>query len=698
MFRQPLRAAAIVVAGSVLLRGGLEAQQRIDPERAQWNSAEVEELVDRARLARGALAEAADLQTYQARTDGHVYFFVDPEQGERYLIRIDQIASELRWQAPGLLQQHVVGERSETRLPVKDFDYYLDRLTLVPHGFGDEIRIGSGRDVAGVLNPLAPPASEDPAEETYDFRMGESLAIAVAGRAEPVRIQEIAVRPRDPTRPGILGTIHLDQASASVVRMAFTFTPASYVDPRNDRISIELEYGLWEGRYWLPNLQRIDVRREIPALDLGIGTVIRAVLRVHDYVLDSPIPEDLFGMPSVTFVPPDAREAFPFSTGLYEELDQDGLADLIVDADPRQLRARAMELIETIPASGLSPTRLHLRGFSSLLRYGRAEGLRVGLGGSIHPRPGLQIRATGGYPVKDARVQARGDLETLLTPEWTLGAHIRVRNPDDLGLTRGASPLISTLGAVIRGEDYLDPFWVTGAGARVQYRTDQASRISVGLGIERHSSASLQVESAPLQNSRSFRPVRPVIDTEFFRADFGIRSLVGLPVGGRGWGELDATFLYGQEGNGLGIAAELDERWALGAPNRELQLAAKGWTWFGDPLPQGHRLLGGRGSIPGFEYREFTGESVVAGSLVGSVDLWGPFLRLRSGLHAGWSDGGDPQVAELWNATGTDGIRGSASIGIGLAWDLIRLDLARGLRGGEWQLLFSMDRRWWERL
>jgi hypothetical protein len=38
---------------------------------------------------------------------------------------------------PGPGRQRIVGERSETRLPVRDFRYYLDRLTLVQYGFGD---------------------------------------------------------------------------------------------------------------------------------------------------------------------------------------------------------------------------------------------------------------------------------------------------------------------------------------------------------------------------------------------------------------------------------------------------------------------------------------------------------------------------------------------------------------------------------
>ncbi len=662
-----------------------------------WNTPEVLELVSRARSARRMLAASADLQTYQARTEGHVYFFIDPEQGERYLIRIDQIASEVWWMAPNLLQQRVVGERSETRLPVQDFDYYLDRLTLVPHGFEDEIRIGSGLDVEGVPHPLAPPPA-GAGEELYDYRLGQSVAVFVGGRTEPVRIQEIAVRPKDPSRPAIIGGFHVDLASASLTRMAFTFTPASYVDPRNDRITVELDYGLWDGRYWLPNVQRIEVRREIPQLDLGVGTVIRAMLQVRDYVLDAPLPPRFGVLPRVSFAPAQERRAYPFSTGLYDNMAADGLAAMVVDPDVRELRERATELITARPGSGLSPVRFHYPGFSSAIRYRRAEGLRLGVGGSTQPQPTLRVRGGVGYALAESGLQADLTLERLVTAQWSLNVRARAGDLDDLGLVPGSSALISSIGALVRAEDYVDPYHVGGGSVGLEYRTETGSLLSVAMGVERHRSATLELDSSPLRPSRRFRPIRPVEKAEFLRVDAALRRPVSLAGAAMGVGEVAAMVLHGQPGYGVGLSSELDQRWGPATPTRELQLRANGWVWLGDPLPQGHRLLGGRGTVPGFAYREWAGRRALATSLVGSTDIWGPMLRLRAGLHSGWAGGVNSEVASRWAAGATKGIRTAASIGIGVAWDLVQLDLARGINGGEWQLLLSVDRRWWDRL
>jgi hypothetical protein len=212
-----------------------------------WNEPRVLELVQRAREARRTLITHGGLESYRALTEGHIYFFVDPEEGERALIRLDQVAVELRWQAPDIVQQHILGNRSETRLPVREFRYYLDRLTLVQYGFGDEIQVGSGMDVAGVPHPFAPLPGGDPNLAPYDFRLADSLAIRLPGEPEPIRMHELEVRPRDPAAPGILGRVLVDRRSGSIVRMQFTFTPASYVDRRTDRIEVELDYGLWEG-------------------------------------------------------------------------------------------------------------------------------------------------------------------------------------------------------------------------------------------------------------------------------------------------------------------------------------------------------------------------------------------------------------------------------------------------------------------
>jgi hypothetical protein len=675
----------------------IQAQVGTNPAEAAWNTPEALALVDRARHARATLAASGDLRSYRARLEGQIYFFVDPEVGERHLIRIDQIAAELAWEAPDRLQQHVVGERSETRLPVREFDYYPDRLTLVPYGFGNEIRVGSGRDVSRVPHPLAPALPADVGGELYDFQLGAALTLLVPGRASPLRIRELAVRPRDPARPAFVGTLHLDEESGSLVRTIFTFTPASYVDPRNDQVTVEMDYALWEDRYWLPNVQRIEVRREIPGLDIGIGTIIRSVLRVGGYELNVPIPSEVRGRPPITFAPAESRTAYAFETGLYDRLELDGLQNLILETDLRELRARAMEILGRSPQSGLSPFRFHLPNISSALRYRRSEGIRVGVGGAFDVSPGATLRGAGGYAASSEDLQLTASVSAALAPAWWTNVRVRFRDTDDLGLTPASAPLLASLAALVRAEDYADPFEVSGGSWGLERETAAGGRMRFQLGIERHKSLFLELENAPLDRARAFRPVRRVAESDFFVARAEAVGLVDGPLGGHGLGTLGVTGLQGKAGGGLGLRGEVEQRWANASGSRDVEVRAMGWVWTGDPLPQGHRLLGGRETLPGFPFRVFSGTKVGAGSAVAAFDVARPFLRVRAGVHGGWANGGDAEVRASWATTSTGGFRAAVSAGVSTAWDLLRLDVARGLGDdGEWQLLFSVDRGWWE--
>jgi hypothetical protein len=684
------------VVAVLLLSTGSAGQ--MDPGADGWNDPGALELVERGRQARRQLSLDGDLETYRALTEGHVYFFVDPEEGRRSLIRVDQVAVELQWQAPDLVRQRIVGERSETRLPVRDFRYYLDRLTLVQYGFGDEIQVGSGMDVAGVPHPFAPLPDSDPERAVYDFRISDSLTLRLPGRPDPIRLTELEVRPRDPTAPGVMGTLLLERVTGHIVRMTFSFTPASYVDRRTDWIEVDVDYGLWEGRYWLPNRQRIEVRRELPEVDLGVGTVIRAVLRVGDYELNVPLPPDLVWRPPVVFAPEEERTSHPFAEGLLDRLEEDGLAGMETRADPRELRARARELLANRPPTGLSPVRLHLPGISSAVRYNRTEGAFAGMGGSVRPSAGLRARAHGGFAFGPRRAAGSLRLDGVWADGrgWELGAGANQER--DLGVLPAADPLTASVGALLRAEDYADPFRTSWIDAVATTGGGEPWHFAAGVGLRRDRTPALAPEHAPLDRARRFREVRPVAHGTFLTARvLGTRAM-SWP--GRAPGELTLS-LQGLSGDpGRGVEPRLDVRgsWSDPAGSRELEARLVARSWLGDPLPQGHRLIGGRGTVPGYPLRGWAGREVVLGSVEGAMDLGTPLIRGRAGLHAGWAGGGDPVLLEAWEAGPTRGFRPAASLGLGVGWDVLRVTAARGLREGEWQFFLSIDPRWWDQL
>ena len=285
-----------------------------------WNGSRALELVGQARDLRQATAIDSAFQAYEADARGYVYFFLDrPDSDERKLVKTDQIALKLFWRAPDQTKQRVIGLRDEKLLPTS-IKYHIDHLTVVQDDFGDLIRLGDGDEVAAVAHPVAPGA-----EEVYDFRLADSLTLSLPGSTPDIRVYELEVRPKEPEAPGVIGSVFLQRGSGAIVRMNFTFTPASYGDGNLDYIRISMDNSVWDGKYWLPYRQEVELRRELPVIDFLAGSIIRGRFEIRDYRFNPPLGDFLFVGGPVSSVPQAARESFPFETGLYDQLQVEGL-------------------------------------------------------------------------------------------------------------------------------------------------------------------------------------------------------------------------------------------------------------------------------------------------------------------------------------------------------------------------------------
>jgi hypothetical protein len=716
----------VLGAGSLLhsIPGGALAQAPpplsppATPAQAAWDAPEARALLELGREARSRQIGDGSLWSYTALTEGHIYFYVDSDEGDQALIRVDQVAVELSWEAPDVVRQRIVGERSETRLPVRDFRYYLDRLTLVQYGFGDEIEVGSGMDVARVPHPLADP----PRGEAYRVRLGDGVTLRVPGIDDPIRVRELHVEPVNPGLPGVIGTLFLDEADGQLVRFSMGFTPASYQDPRTDRIVVTLDYGLWEGRYWLPNRQELEVRREIPEFDVGVGTIIRAVLRVGEYQLNAPVSPFLRDLPSVTALPLAERRAFQFREGLYDALSRDGMDGVRTRVDPGDLR-RELEsrVARAVLPSGLSPVRLYVAGASDALEASRARGVSVGMGASWRPEPGVRLRTHLGYAGAAERPTLRieGDRIPPVAsgPAW--GGDLFLNAVGDLGLAPAMPGVFSSLSALLVGEDYRDPWQRSGARMRASlppgaiarhlegdgaalallYRLTADVRFDGAIGVEVHRSEVLRWEEAPGRLSflsdpdAGARPVLPITEGTFFIVDLGgsRRSAGTLPGGLErivpGFGSWTVVggveVLAGSPGTGVRLRGELSHSRTPVTGHWDAEFMLRGGGQAGARLAQQTTLLGGRETLPGFPFRALAPDRWALLSLEGSRDLipGSPWVRLRAGGGGAWMDGT---------------FRGRASAGVGLYYNILRIEGARGWGElGESQLLISIDPLWW---
>jgi len=651
----------------------------IAPARAQeptWNEASALDLVARARVERHSAVVDTAFRSYRADARGYVYFFFDrPDSGERTLVKADQIALQVFWQAPDRTRQRIVGLRDKKLLPT-NIHYHLDHLTVVQDDFGDRIRIGDGDEVSDVLHPLAPGA-----DSVYDYRLADSLSIRYGGGSEEVKVYEIRVRPKDPGRPAYVGSVYLDRATAAIVRMTFTFTPSSYVDPYLDYIRISLDNSLWMGRHWLPYRQEVELRREIPQLDFLVGSIIRGRFEIGPYAFNPPLSPQLFAGRGVTAAPESERRAFPFERGLFDDLEQEGLAPT---PSLEEIRAEARRIVTDRALSGLAPVRLYFRSFSDGLRYDRAEGVFVGAGIDLRPRPSIQTRTSAGYAF--GREKPSGSLVLEGAPARVVPVlEAYWDRLEDLGQFEGAAPLVRSLGATFASQDWLDPWFARGARLTLRGSRPEGGP-SVALRWERQASASNVLAE------KGFPPVRPI--TEGTLAAIDVRAPFASP--GRGEGSVDLTLA--RLGARTFASAVLRNGWSLDRPGDAWSLHADvsvGGATARTPV-QELFLLGGRGTLPGFGFREFVGRGFGLARVEGTHPLLRPWVGIRAFAALGATTFASASLPTVgWEgAHDSGGVRASVGAGISLGWDVLRFDVAHGLgTGGVWEVIFSVDPR-----
>jgi len=678
-----------------LLAGFVAAPGSPAPAHAQdgpaWNSARALGLMQLARTRRRQPLADTLLQNYQSHAEGVVYFYLDRrDTDERVLVKTDQVALDVYWAQPNRTKQRIVGMRDESSLPNRMY-YHLDHLTVVQNGFGDIMRMGDGDEVVDVPHPAAPGS-----DSIYEFRLADSLELRLPGAPAPVKAYEIEVRPRRVDRSAIVGSVFVDHLTGDIVRMTFTFTPVSYVDRRLDYINVSLDNSLWQGRYWLPYEQAVEIRRQVPELDFVVTSVIQGRFRVWDYLFNQPLPESMFLGYPVTAVPKEQREAFAFNRGIYEDLHDAGLAP---PPQMKDLRARAAALVRQRALSGLPRLRLSLPSASSALRFNRAEGLFLGWGGSFTPGTSTRLEIAGGFAFGASRPVLIAGMRTG-TQATSARVEGFLNEPRDLGVRAGAPGAFNTLTS-LWGDDYSDLFHASGLRVSVQPAAGAGWSLEIGAAAERDVAAAPALDAPPLSDA----PFRPI-----FAVDAGTR-LSGRVALGRALRESAGLSWGGQ----LSVEAGAFERDGFALPRIDLslrrgsfdrrgvaELALAAGLSLGAPAAQHLFLLGGRNTLPGHGYRRYAGDRFALARFDVARDVWRPFVRARVGASAGWTDGLDEGAileggaAASWTVSEASPIRGAVGAGVGLLWDLLRIDIAHGLGpGGEAQLLISIDPRVW---
>ena len=674
-----LRFRAVALAVVVLAPRLLEAQA--------WNDARAMELVTRATERRARQLADTGLADYTATALGSLSFLAQVGEGfpdPPRVVKADQIALEVYWRAPNHSKQLILGRRDTLVLPT-DIQYHRDHLGIVQNNFPQIIRLGDGDEVRDVPHPLSVAGLV-----AYDYAISDSMRIEIPGQV--IEVYELRIKPKNERAAAAVGAVYLSRSDAQVVRMAFAFTRAALIDPQLEDVSIVLDNALIEQRFWLPRRQEIEIRRSGTWLDFPARGIIRGGFEICCYKINTGVPVTRFTGPEIDQAPPDRRAAFEFETPLRDIIPPD--VATVSSEDIARVQARAAELVGQAALERTRSGALLAGSVSDLVRFNRAEGTSLGVGVRRRVASGLDLGLTGRYGLADERVKgaARLTWRASARNSWRLSAFDEVRDASDVMEVSGVR---NSLAAQEFSVDFTEPYRSRGFELRLDTRASSTVLLTLVIGHEW--TDSLRIEASPSRGS--FRPAPAVPEWRGWRADVGVvRGPQPWLGGSLAWEARGLWRIAGDnEPSGQRGTLRLDYERPAGRSNLQAT------TFLGASntgLSQDSVRAGGPVSAPGYSPHQFRSAVVLIQRLELHTPIAFPAFPLGRWGHAPARATLAPYasllLSEESSATGAR-LAGYPSVGAALLvfFDLVRFDVARGIRNGKWFFGVDISRELW---
>ncbi|HUF64676.1 MAG TPA: hypothetical protein VMM17_01750 [Gemmatimonadaceae bacterium] len=663
-----------------------------------WNDPQALALVERASDRRAVQLADTALKDYRARAHGYLTFLAQVGAGfpePPKIVKADEIALDVYWAAPALSKQVIVGARDTLLLPT-DIQYHRDHLGIIQNNFPEIIRLGDGDEVRDVPHPISGAGLL-----MYDFAVSDSLQLRLGPRT--IDVIEVRVRPKDDRAPRVVGAVYIERESADLVRMALGFTRSALKDESLEDLSVVLENGLIEGQFWLPRRQEIEIRRTGTWLDYPVRTIIRGRWEICCHAVNLGLNRGMFAGPEIVAAP--RRQVMEGDEPLFTGTVLEGVADEadpVSDAEVRRVQAEVRQLVR---AQALArPRRPMLAGtrVSDLVRFNRVEGLALGVGVGQPLGMGFAALGQARYGFADDRWKGRGELAYRRAGGFSIHAawrdsHAEAGDTEEVSLTR------NTLAAQEFGSDYTEPFGVRGPSLELFVPLGRFGRLATLIADERHSA--LAVNATPVHGR--FAPTLPVADgrvrTAAARIErsalrLGESSVLRYSVGFSGIRSAPDSGSLQRYGR---VTGSFRSERAFGDDRLVVDLFAAAVGGGPAAAPQHHVLLGGPVSGPGYDYHELAGRR--GGFARVEWRIVAPFPSISLGRF-----GRTPPTAVLAPYAHVAFVgappafrapRNGAYPAVGVAvmpfFELLRIDVARGLRDGRWTFGVDVTRDFW---
>jgi hypothetical protein len=494
--------------------------------------------------------------------------------------------------------------------------------------------------------------------------------------------------------------------------MAFNFTRAAFLDDHLEDLAVMLENRLVAGQYWLPSRQTIEIRRTGTYLDFPVRGIIKGNWDIGQYQFNMATPAQLFAGPEIVSAPAAQLRAHPWPAPIMDMLPPD--IQSTADPDIKRIQEEARVLVRARALERIEPFRISARRVSDFVRVNRVEGLSFGAGFSVRLGSRLFLGGRARMGMDDHHVVKGFGSLRWEQPSGTKLEIFAGRDLADIGEQPERSILFNSIATQEFASDMTDPFNFEQRAARFVKRF---GRTDVSLYGAREQHKQLEVFFRPVTGSFLKTPqVTPLVG---FRGAIGVDRALAPWVGpGRLSLNMKASALRTIEPPAFSAligAGIMSYRGSLGFEHRSdigrttLVIRESAAAVFGDTtLLQEAVYFGGPTSLPGYGLHEVAGKYGSSTRLelqipIPSVSIpLGRFgkipgqAKLAPYVGGAFVGGALPCTATLGRCQARpDGFYPTVGLGALSFFDLLRFDVARGLRDGRWMFNVDVNREFW---
>ena len=677
----------------------------------------------RARAARVADDSALLGYDAKARERASVGMALTRLGRERLLARYERVV-RVQWRRDRGARVEVLGER--TTAPMfggEGVDLELGSVPSIPYFPGREPLWGGSiarMDIidSDVVNPLARGA-----EAYYTYESGDSLSFRIGGETR-ISVRELRVRPRRPDWRVSVGSLWFDDASGRLVRAVYRMAEpmdiwkvseeedndtcdaprliCAAMNPMTATVSVvAIEYGLHEGRFWLPRLQTLDGAARVGIMRVpfkleqsftydqvnGSNDFAPVVIAVSDTTTTDTAA--VAARRAAREAPCEAggsRERvvsrFENTLAVAVRIPCDSLAlarspelpespydpgeEVFSSSELEELKERALGLAAQ---AGFIRGPVELTYGVGMTRYNRVEGLSTGIAARQSLGGGYTAQASARLGVGDLEPNAELSLQRSNgRTDVGVGIYRRLAASNDWG---DPFSFGSSFAALVSGRD--EGFYYRTLGAELTRGPSEGSRGVVSrLFVEHHSDAETETSFslARALNGRRFRDNIDAVNGTI--GGLSLRHVGSRGLDPHGWRLLSDIRVEGAAGSFDYSRAAADITMSRGLGSRADGALTVGAGTSGGTLPvQRWWFLGGAHTVRGQAPGTRVGDSYwMARAEVGSS-----FVAARPVIFADFGWAGDRAD---FSAPGTP-ISG-AGVGVSFLDGLVRFDLAKGIR------------------